>query len=58
MVTHPKPSVQVYHLSCLQISLQSGTRDVSLYRLDKAYGILPRNIPLVKSFFENFRLFY
>ena len=33
MATHPEPSVQAYHLSYLQISLQSGTRDVSLYRL-------------------------
>lgn len=41
MATHPEPSVQVYHLSCLQISLQSGTRDVSLCRLKTAYGILP-----------------
>lgn len=42
MATHPELSVQVYHLSCLQIALQSGTRDVSLYRLDIIYGILPQ----------------
>lgn len=30
IATHPKSSVQAHHLSCLQISLQSSTSDISL----------------------------
>ena len=52
METHPEFSVQVHHLSYLQIALQSGTHDVSLRRLQLfKYIILPRIIPDVKHYF-------